>query len=175
MKKVYVLMVSKVFPATHPRAGELTHFMSKILLNFDQVVVQYPDESQSASRPGYASKYAAAIVREGGFEPKLHTLRENYDLWTRRAEKINRGEAVLSLRQWSGKPYRSKQQEFLQLEKIGLQYISIISGRDFCYIDGQTNYLQIVSKQDGLSEDDFRAWFKKDFVGVILHFTDFKY
>lgn len=39
---------------------------------------------------------------------KLHTIRGNYDLWAKRFEKINKGEAVLSVRYWSGKPYNSR-------------------------------------------------------------------
>lgn len=176
-------MISRVFPATHPRRGEETHFMSKILLNFDQVVVQ-DGEDQFPSKPGYTSKYAAAIVKDMGFEPKITTIRENYDLWSRRAEKINRGEAVLSLRQWSGSPYRSKQVEFMRLEKIGVQKVSIQripieSGAKQKFMSivagGITVPMPIVAKNDGLREEDFWNWFKKDMEGVVIHFSDFKY
>ena len=40
---------------------------------------------------------------------KITSIRFNYELWRKRFEKINKGEAVLSVRSWEGKPYRSKQ------------------------------------------------------------------
>ena len=42
------------------------------------------------------------------FLVKLHTIRANYPLWEKRIKDIQEGHAVLSVRQWSGKPYRSK-------------------------------------------------------------------
>lgn len=191
-KKVYVLVISKYFPAYHPKAGEETHFMSKILLNFDKVVMQDEYGNQFPSNDSHDSKCAAAIVREMGFEPKLHTIRNSYALWAARAEKINRGEAVLSLRQWSGKPYRSKQEEFLRLEKIKVQQIRILkvplivvpygTHPIFGKVENCFPFdLDELAKNDGLSTDDFRAWFQMDrkmfqFDGCIIHFTEnFKY
>jgi hypothetical protein len=121
---------------------------------------------------------------------KITTIRENYDLWARRAEKINAGEAILSLRQWSGKPYRSKQVEFLKLEKIGVQRIKITNVVSDVFGDPivrKHHSLQVIIdkvrlinslfivKNDGLNEQDFKWWFNKDIDGVIIHFTDFKY
>ncbi len=40
---------------------------------------------------------------------KIHTIRRNYDLWKVNAEKMERGNFYLSVRQWSGRPYNSKQ------------------------------------------------------------------
>lgn len=54
-------------------------------------------------------------------EEKLHTIRGNYDLWKRRIDKINAGKAVLSIREWTGIPYRSPQRELAILRKVGLQ------------------------------------------------------
>ena len=42
---------------------------------------------------------------------KVHTIRANYDFWKKRFEKIVKGEAYLSIRVWSGVPYKSKQVE----------------------------------------------------------------
>lgn len=145
-------MISRVFPAYHPRKGDRTYFREKILCK---------------------DLTAEEFMRIPAGPQKITTIRENYDLWARRAQKINKGEAILSLRQWSGKPYASKQVEFLSLEKVGLQYIAMTKNN--CYVDEHHKDIQLLAKNDGLSTDDFRAWFKKDFVGVILHFTDFKY
>lgn len=164
--RTYVLIISRTFMKSHPRAGQFTFF-------------------KEAIEAGVEGKRLVAFVtsRRAGFRHtkmneqagKIHTLRPNYDLWSARAEEINAGRAVLSLRQWTGKPYRSKQKEFMRLEKIGVQRISLLSGKDFCYVDGQTQYIQFISKNDGLSEQDFIDWFKKDVDGCVLHFTDFRY
>lgn len=54
--------------------------------------------------------------QETGFEKKfrnqkIHTIRDKYALWKERFEKIEAGEACLSVRKWEGEPYKSKQIE----------------------------------------------------------------
>ena len=96
--KTYVLMLSQFFPAYHPKAGSSTDFKNKL----------------QAALNGWSDLTFA----------KLHTIRANYPLWKKRFEQIERGEACLSIRQWSGKPYASKQVEIARLTKddgIGLQ------------------------------------------------------
>jgi len=158
--KTYVITFSKEFPSTHKRCGESTGFVEKIL---------------SGS--------------------KIHTIRNNYSLWEDRFKNIRKGEAYLSLRYWSGKPYRSKQVEFLRLTKedgIGIQPIIIadygdsfrvqpyntgekITNKDLWYI-GETGRLSEIAKNDGLSVDDFKEWFKgKQMIGAIIHLTKFRY
>lgn len=165
----YFLMVSKTFPATHPRRGDLTHFREQILRNC------IGEKHISGSCDPF-------IIVDGlkFSTPKIHTIRENYDLWARRAEKINAGQAVLSLRQWTGKPYRSKQKEFLRLSKIYVQEFKIITGSvapgippsRAVFIDRRIKNIHEVSQNDGLSVDDFCKWFKKDMEGVVIHFSD---
>lgn len=55
--------------------------------------------------------------RENLFKTKLHTIRANYEFWKNRFEQIEKGEACLSIRQWTGKPYRSKQVEIARLTR----------------------------------------------------------
>jgi hypothetical protein len=157
-QKVYVLMISKVFPATHPRKGQPTYFREKILCK------SLTDEE---------------IGRIAQGVQKITTIRLNYDLWASRAEKINAGKAILSLRQWSGKPYRSKQVEFLQLEKIGVQKLVLDVNLGW-FIDDYDSDVTVMcmAKNDGLSLDDFKKWFgkiKTETPYAIIHFTDFKY
>lgn len=155
-------MISRVFPAYHPRKGDRTYFREKILCK---------------------DLTAEEFMRIPAGPQKITTIRENYDLWARRAEKINRGEAILSLRQWSGKPYASKQVEFIRLEKIGVQKVKIITGSvapgipksQAVFVDNRIRNIHEVANNDGLSVDDFCKWFKKDIDGVCIHFTDFKY
>lgn len=62
---------------------------------------------------------------------KIHTIRANYPLWRQRFESIKDGEACLSLRQWLGKPYASKQELICNLystDGIGLQQLVFSDG-----------------------------------------------
>lgn len=147
----YVLTVSEFFPKTHNKAGLPTGFIDRI-----------------------------------SNKTKLHAIRGNYDLWAKRFEKINKGEAVLSVRYWSGKPYNSKQIECFVFDKedgIGIQKIEfedyffdtgwIVRQEQFC--DQSVNF---VAKNDGLSKEDFKEWFKKYDLSrpmAIIHFTNFRY
>lgn len=148
------ITLSKVFPATHSKAGEATNFRQKVINQFD------------------------------GVDGKKHTIRSNYSWWARKFESISIGEMYLSLREWTGKPYNSPQEEWLQLHKIGLQQIEMVYSSDDAYprvwIDNKEVAIQEVAKNDGLSVEDFVEWFfgsskSNTFEGVVIHFTDFRY
>ena len=108
---------------------------------------------------------------------KTHTIRANYELWEKRAKQINDGKAILSIRYWSGKPYNSKQVEFCQLTKIGLQKLDNPTNFVWAEIDGKKHDWRDVAKNDGLSFDDFCEWFKvrQDSPMAIIHFTNWIY
>lgn len=155
-KKTYVLMLSREFPKTHPRAGEPTDFKT------------------------YKGKGT-----------KKHTIRGNAELWEHRAEEINAGRAILSVRQWSGKPYEpgSHQIEIARHTRLGTQRVKISFSVPFDKFisvyqdDGDIHHPLFfeVAQNDGLSPDDFIDWFnttkkkKLVFKGIILHFTDMRY
>jgi len=114
---------------------------------------------------------------------KLHTIRGNYELWVKRFEKIEKGEACLSLRYWEGKPYSSKQVEFLRLDKsdgIGIQKVEFF---DYLYgvnIDDrpQGTFINVLAKNDGLNNADFESWFRGYDLSkpmALIHFTKFRY
>ena len=74
---------------------------------------------------------------------KIHTIRANYELWAKRAEKINKGEAVLSVRYWTGKPYNSKQREVFvlnEMEDLTLQEIADRTGESIKTIISRKRY-----------------------------------
>ena len=107
---------------------------------------------------------------------KIHTIRCNYDLWAKRLDEVIAGRAVLSLRQWSGKPYGSKQIVLRDLTKEdGVGYQKITQERLF------TNHFIVVecgAHHDGLAHADFYYWFdhkptEKPY--IIIHFTPFRY
>lgn len=149
------LLLSNRFPASHTSAGQPTNFERSIL-----------------------------IGQNGGSNGKIHTIRENYAWWEQKAIKINAGDMVLSLKQWTERPYHSEQRKILELKKIGVQHISMEydreTGKLICLIDGKPyeNTGQLAAN-DGLSLPDFIDWFfgdgKTSFSGVIIHFTDFRY
>lgn len=109
---------------------------------------------------------------------KKHTIRGNYGYWSGVAREVNAKRAVLSVRQWEGMPYRSKQVEVFQFSKLGCQHIEIdengVIAIDGFYTEVPT---ELIAKNDGLSWEDFRNWFPLDkkFDGAILHFTELRY
>lgn len=129
--------------------------------------------------------YFADSVRMGN---KVHTVRSNYDKW----KKAFDSGMNLSIRQWSGKPYHSKQVEIknIQAGKWSIQPVLFVDGLynlevyvdDYISNEGIVNP-EILAFNDGLSLEDFEDWFEPElhknrafgFDGVIIHFTDFKY
>jgi hypothetical protein len=154
--KTFVLTVSRTFPKTHKRAGNPTYFTEKIACG-----VFCPGDCNDCNFKN----------------PKIHTIRANYDLWVKRANEINEGKAILSIRYWSGMPYRSKQVELYKLEEIGVQKLEDPTNFVFAPIDGKTINWDEVAKNDGLSFDDFCEWFKvrKNSPMAIIHFTAMRY
>ena len=155
-KKCYVLMVSRYFAKDHIRAGAETFFVEKIFK---------------------ARKKPVPYVT---IDPKLHTVRLNYELWEKRFKEIDAGTAYLSLRYWLDKPYKSPQEEFLRLDNthgIGIQKLGFSLGVFIDDVDSDVG-IHHIAKNDGLEWEDFKSWFgdvKYDSEYVIIHFTDFRY
>lgn len=119
---------------------------------------------------------------------KIHTIRTNVSLWARRMNEVEAGKACLSIREWSGRPYNSKQVEIARLTKgdgVGLQVLSTKSrmydGTLYANLiaHGCVDYIveaSSIAMNDGLSLDDWLAWFMgcKDSLAII-HFTPFRY
>ena len=175
--KTYVLTLSKTFPAKHPRKGEPT--------NFDAQVLNSVWSAHNMS------------LRYMKFGIKLHTIRENYALWSKRFEQIDEGKACLSIRYWIGKPYHSKQFEICKLTKedgIGLQHayiesvqyigrndmkLSLRVVRDYWQTEDQIVDGETMAKNDGLSSlRDWLPFFNGHNISnplAIIHFTKFRY
>lgn len=164
--KTHVLIVSRTFPKTHKRAGEETNFIDKIEIGLD------------------IGKYCNLPFPP--YDPKLHTIRGNYELWEKRIKEVQEGKAILSLRYWSGKPYNSKQFEFCQLDKdsgIGVQELiwtidNSLNSRPMIYDSCNQIDCNNLAKNDGLSLEDFKEWFRGYDLSkpmAIIHFTDFRY
>lgn len=170
--KTYVLIVSTDYPKTHKLAGEKTHFPEKILNN--EFIYPLSD--------------AITEWDLSGFEPKLHTIRANFLLWEKRIWEVHLGKAELSIRIWSGKPYNSKQIEICRLthrNRIGVQKIEFSASGlmgmikiDDGFPENGSYSISELAKNDGLSLEDFKEWFKNYDLSeplVIIHFTSFRY
>lgn len=149
-----------MFPTTHKRAGEPTDFKGKLL---------------KAIQKDYNS----------GVHPKVHTIRANYELWKKRFDEINAGRACLCVRQWSGKPYQSKQIEIARLTRedgIGIQKLKIHETEPYPFVYTDKSTIPVdrheLAINDGLSLEDWLEWFKGyDYSApmAIIHFTSFRY
>lgn len=152
MKKTYVLMLAKNFPAKHPRPGNATGLREKFLSG-----------------------------------EKRHTIRTNFPLWAKRIREVQQGEAVISVRQWEGRSYFSRQKTIgcLTAESgTGIQKLTFQLDRDGCAsfkfldIDGKYPELTELAANDGLSADDWKEWFRGyDFSQpmAVIQFGKFRY
>jgi len=140
-----VLILSQVFPAYHPRAGERTGFREKRLSG-----------------------------------EKIHTIRLNEKGYYKDGD-------VVSVREWTGKPYRSKQRIIQDGVKIGVQEIFLPKENfrapiiTIPYVTSFPVEKETLAKNDGLSLLDFNHWFypqgkpRENFRGSLIYFTDFRY
>jgi hypothetical protein len=171
-----VLTCSRHFPKGHPRQGEETWFVEKIL----SVVLRDAngrinlDDINPVIRPLVNDFF----IIDGGYN-KRHTIRAG--------NRFKPGE-MISLRVWSDKPYRSKQIEFAQMEVKKVWGIEIYQNEEYWVftLNGKQvgwdvpdfnvdQFVDELAKNDGLTTVDFLNWFsmhpkKKDqtFKGQII-------
>jgi hypothetical protein len=146
-----VLTVSRTFPKGHFREGELTFFVEKICRSVDLIRGDVVHLIESFM---YANCY-----------PKYHTIRAG--------QRWKIGDDI-SLRFWSGPPYRSKQVEFLKLKVVNIWNIQIFQNEtewDF-FINGtkrgstawkhnyHENIIDTLASNDGLRTSELLSWFK---------------
>jgi len=140
-----------------------------------------------------SKKFPAKCRRAGEktqFEPNLfivkkHTIRSNFELWKNRIDEVNEGKAIISIRQWSGKPYRSKQEELETLthkDGVGIQRLTFTDCNIYrpfvAGFFGEQPSTMTLANNDGLTVEDFVDWFKDYDLSqpmAIIHFTAFRY
>lgn len=140
---------------------------------------QFPKTHISAGQPTEFEKG----IRTGC---KIHTIRNNVELWAKRITEVAEGRAILCVRKWSGKPYASKQVKLFQFGKddgVGLQVATPLN--DGCAFvrslnssePGQYISLTRLADNDGLNRANFDDWFKGWSSGdkAIIHFTSWRY
>lgn len=160
-----VITFSRTFPKYHPKAGQPTYFVEKIVKSLHLSGLRpwdIPDE--------IFSKEMYYIV-----DPKGHTIRAG-NRW-RVGDKF-------SPRVWSGKPYASKQIQFavpIEIKKIwDIKFVTEDDDgeHDWDYIEafgkrytfyGYGGYdkeeIQLLAKNDGLSVEDLKDWMCPDVSG----------
>ena len=166
----YQLIISESFPKWHSRAGEPTEFCRSI-----KNTMRFEKHGDSPKRPEFM---------------KLHTFRGDYAKWRKRFDKIERGEACLSVRVWAGVPYRSDQRVICNLGKddgIGLQLLQFHEpGKTFTWVgephvDGKRVGVAQLANNDGLTVEDWIRWLleapKSDLTQdfALIQLTDFRY
>lgn len=170
-------MLSEFFPKTHRKEGMPTVFKEKFRLGQG-----CPDCITPQDLSGMNISNCNSCIRACSF-PKLHTIRANYPLWKKRIKDVQEGNASLSIRQWTGKPYRSRQTEIARLtakDGVGVQRLRFLGGNfNGGYIrNGAFPSAKILANNDGLSLEDWEEWFKDYDLSnplAIIHFTKFRY
>lgn len=161
-----VITFSRVFPATHPRKGEPTHFVEKfwtslISMGFDpeEFIDTLPIQQMRFIKDNFVRP------KNGNFQPKKHTIRAG-----------NRWKAgdYFSPRVWRGKPYNSPQiiiAPDIEIKRV----VDFEIDADGCiWIDSNFCFCpEILAENDGLSEHDLNCWFSKlPFKGQIIIWDD---
>lgn len=168
-------MVSRTYPAYHPKKGQLTHFIDRII---------------------YGIKY-----HNSNYHPtfhwgndKIHTFRGNFPLWKKRIDEVLAGNAEIVLKYHSLGRYvkGNKQIEFVRLDKdsgVGVQPVKLY-GDDTANVWDSDNitrdewphieFFETIAKNDGLDVQDFKDWFEKGDYDMseefaCIQFTKFRY
>lgn len=112
---------------------------------------------------------------------KIHTIRaDEKRYWEKAIREVQEGKAILSVREWSGQPYKSKQETIKDLTaKDGVCCVPVFIRNPRVTFEnnpGGINFVSIVSKNDGLSDVDFWEWFKTAKGRFLLiHFNKYRY
>jgi len=161
---------SRSFPATHPRKGEPTHFVEKIL-KAKGISVQTIFRSLQQLNTTIPIELLESFVRElviiQDLPPKKHTIR---------AGKRWKAGDKFSPRVWSGQPYASKMITISNDITIS-RVVDIEIKGSWVYFSGQQyshmTLCHALAKNDGLSVGDFCDWFSgKNFSGQIIIWDD---
>lgn len=160
-----VITFSRVFPSYHPRAGERTLFVEKIVAGFVHI-----------NLPGCGTELIKSL-RDEGVLKIMDLPYQNYKYHTIRSGHRWKVGDKFSPRVWSGKPYRSKQITIapdIEVKKVWDFGMRIRGFKEFYSNDVDLTFssIEAVAKNDGLYKVDFLNWFNKPFVGQIICWND---
>ncbi len=148
-----IILFSRYFPAYHPKAGQPTYFVEKVLngllvLGIDRNVADWPID--------FYKSYNLNID-----DLKYHTIRAGH--------RFKVGDKF-SPRVWSGKPYRSKQ-IIIAPDCLVESVWDFVKRGDQYFVNGifrKFHTMERVAQNDGLSWGDFVQWFPEKFDGQII-------
>lgn len=160
-----VITFSEFYPKYHPKAGEPTFFVEKVLLSMNYLHtlgLRY----FLLNNPEVYGKYMHRALCSDDIIPKYHTIR--------RGNRWKVGD-WFSPRIWSGKPYRSKQIQFapdIQVKKVWKLVVRASTHSSWvCFSIGsydETQWVHLMGTtetnrlalNDGLEPKDFKDWFR---------------
>lgn len=152
-----VITFSRSFPANHPKTGQPTRFREKLLTAaYFLGVISYEQ-----ARDFHLIEHEDRFL----YIPKYTTIRRGF--------RWKEGD-LFSPREWSGKPYCSKQNIFCPDIRIETVYNFDYYPRDGFFLNGLIMDIQKseIAMNDGLNTEDFFNWFaqKSPFKGQLLSF-----
>lgn len=156
---------SRYFPKGHPKEGEQTHFVEQIWNSLRDLNLSLPKSSE------FSHEFMWSILPLSNFGCKHHTIRGG--------QHFKVGD-YFSPRVWSNKPYTSKQiiiAPDIQIKQVwDITFVQsdehLQVGENCYYPCGYEEMIKELAKNDGLSVEDFKAWFKKPFTGQILCWSE---
>lgn len=177
MKK-RIVTFSKVFPSTHPKKGEPTHFIEAILT---QLGVDYTNHNYLLDlikwNPGVAEIFLNKFQQNlsENILAKSHTIRDN-------KVPFEVGQFI-DAQVWAGKPYNKTPEGYwkikfapnFEVKKIWeveiLGSIMIVDKQtklDHIALNPLNEKCKFLAKNDGLTAIELIQWFNKDFSGQII-------
>lgn len=172
---VKVITFSCYFQKSHPKAGEPTYFVERLVESFNDLGYYKNEEDIEI---GDFSLYDM-ILQFPDFEfQKENVWRKHHTIRT--GKRFKQGE-YFSPRVWLDKPYRSPQITIAPDIKIIKTYdIGLRIRGDFkefyCNDEDLTSTsLALIAENDGLELNDFLNWFKKPFEGQIICWAECGY
>jgi hypothetical protein len=170
-----VLTFSRHFPKGHPKAGQQTFFVEKVLNCFRR-----EDFSLPTSFIPWTENYVALL--KGDEYLKAMAVRDLKHHTIRAGSRFSPGEKA-SLRMWSDKPYRSKQIEFAQVEVKKVWSIEIVISHTWWSFRIDDKFfcgnVKVIANNDGLELQDFIDWFTihpksidREFKGQVICWND---
>lgn len=170
-----ILGFKQYFPWHTEKGPAPSNFREKILAGAGYVMVGHPEVKQI---PMKVNSYTEHI---GSWKPKIHTMREDpHNRWRagRSIQMVYRGPKYSILDHFNkGIPELEKCKS---VQKVEIKWIKpeiptgaevIIDGRFLSYDEIDT-----LAINDGFNSiEDFFRWFRNNWSGYILHWTDFRY
>jgi len=176
---------NRKFPEKHISEGEPTYFVEKILNSLgidyrdaDKIISHLCVLNTKALMKGklnfdIISKFIKSL-NPGITDCKNHTIRDS---------KIYKEGDTISLAVWSDKAYRSSPIIFAETKIEKVVPITIVTNDKHIFVKDTTFYdesysnymLPALSKNDGLTPEQFKSWFKEPFIGNIIMWKEVNY